>query len=149
MLALKRLVTILVMVFLLVALLLLLVPSVQASFADMFGSPESLFRGLFIAAVILLGLQLVTENLDSVLLRRDVAAREGKINELKARLYDHQMEQRIAADRPQSVPRTGVTTYPEPMPHTPTFPESDPALPNAPIDQPNSIIPPSSPSRPA
>jgi hypothetical protein len=147
MLALKRLVTILVMIFLLLALLVLLVPSVQNSFANMADSPESLFRGLFVTATVLLGLQLLTENLDSVLLRRDVAAREGKINELKARLYDHQLEQQRTAERPPVVPRTGVTTYPES--HQPTFPESDPALPNAPIDQPNSIIPPRNPNYPA
>ncbi|RSK42989.1 hypothetical protein [Hymenobacter perfusus] len=111
MLALKRLVTILVMVFLLLALLVLLLPSVKSSFAGMAGSPESLYFGLLVAAVVLLGLQLITENLDSTLLRRDVAAREGKINELKARLYDHQLEQR--PDRPLGAPRTGTTTLPE------------------------------------
>ncbi|RSK23843.1 hypothetical protein [Hymenobacter metallilatus] len=147
MLALKRLVTILVMVFLVLALLVLLIPSVQSSFASMAGAPESLYFGLFVAAVVLLGLQLITENLDSVLLRRDVAAREGKINELKARLYDHQLEQQRTAERPPVVPRTGVTTYPEP--HAPVFPESDPSLPNAPIDQPNSLIPPRNPNYPA
>jgi hypothetical protein len=112
MLALKRLVTILVMVFLLLALLVLLLPSVQSSFASMAGSPEGLYFGLLVAAVVLLGLQLITENLDSVLLRRDVAAREGKINELKARLYDHQLEQQ-RPDRPLGAPRTGTTTLPE------------------------------------
>lgn len=127
MLALKRLVTILVMVFLLLALLVLLLPSVQSSFASMAGSPQSLFFGLLVAAVVLLGLQLITENLDSTLLRRDVAARDGKINELKARLYDHQLEQQ-RPDRPLGAPRTGTTTLPEGyVAPTPTIPPTDAA----------------------
>ncbi|UOQ75820.1 hypothetical protein MUN84_14360 [Hymenobacter sp. 5516J-16] len=113
MLALKRLVTILVMVFLLLALLVLLLPSVRASFVGMAGTAEALYFALLIAAVVLLGLQLITENLDSTLLRREVAVREAKINELKARLYDHQMEQRTSADRPLGAPRTGTTTLPD------------------------------------
>ena len=138
MLALKRLVTILVMVFLLLALLVLLLPSVQASFVGMAGSPEALYYGLLIAAVVLLGLHLLTENLDSVMLRREVAVQERKVNELKARLYDHQMEQQRAAERPPIAPRTGVTTYPD----EPLYPQSDPSLSNAPLENPNTIIPP-------
>lgn len=146
MLALKRLVTILVMVFVLLALLVLLVPSVRSSFASMAGSYESLYFGLLIAAVVLLALQLITENLDSTLLRRNISLHEGKINELKARLYDQQMElrEREFQQRPGTVP--GTTTYPEPTPAAepsrPIFPQQDPSLPNAPISQPNSIIPP-------
>ena len=145
MLALKRLVTILVMVFLLLALLVLLVPAVRTSFAGMAGSSESLYFGLLLAAVVLLGLHLLTENLDSVMLRREVAAYERKVNELKARLYDHQMEQQRAAERPPIAPRTGVTTYPD----DPLYPQSDPSLSNAPLPKPNVIIPPAdSNSRP-
>ncbi|MBT9394607.1 hypothetical protein KLP40_15655 [Hymenobacter sp. NST-14] len=138
MLALKRLVTILVMVFLLLALLVLLIPSVQTSFVGMAGSPEALYYGLLVTAVVLLGLHLLTENLDSVLLRREVAAQERKVNELKARLYDHQMEQQRAAERPPISPRTGVTTYPDQA----LYPQSDSSLNNAPLENPDSIIPP-------
>lgn len=147
MLALKRLVTILVMVFLLLALLVLVLPSVRSGFESMAGSAQGLYFGLLVTAVVLLGLQLITENVDSALLRRDVAARDGKINELKARLYDHQMEQRNAAERTSSAAvRTGTTTYPEE--HRPVFPQSDPGLSNAPISRPNTIIPPDATTRP-
>jgi hypothetical protein len=133
MLAIKRLVTILVMVFVLLALLILLSPAVRNSFANMAGSPESLFFSLFIAAVVLLGLQLITENLDSVMLRREVASREGKINELKARLYDQQMEQQRLSERmPGTSARTGTTTIPDgyvaPAP-VPPAPSSTPYTP--------------------
>ena len=128
MLALKRLVTILVMVFLLLALLVLLLPSVQSSFAGMAGSAESLYFGLLVAAVVLLGLQLFTENIDSMILRRDVAAREGKINELKARLYDQQLEQQRTNTGSVGSPRTGTTTLPDGyVPPTPMIPPTDAA----------------------
>ncbi len=138
MLALKRLVTILVMIFLVLALLVLLLPSVQTSFVGMAGSPQALYYSLLVAAVLLLGLHLITENLDSTLLRREVAGYERKINELKARLYDQQLEQQRAAERPPVAPRTGVTTYPD----APLYPQSDPSLSNAPLENPNTIIPP-------
>ncbi len=41
---------------------------------------------------------------------------------------------------------TGTTAYPEPA--KPVFPQSDPALSNAPITNPNSIIPPDATDRP-
>ncbi|NVO85480.1 hypothetical protein [Hymenobacter terrestris] len=138
MLALKRLVTILVMIFLVLALLVLLLPSVQTSFVGMAGSAESLYYTLLAVAVVLLSLHLLTENLDSTLLRREMAASDRKINELKARLYDNQLEQQRAAERPPVSPRTGVTTYPD----QPLYPQSDPSLSNAPMQQPNTIIPP-------
>ncbi|MFD2783887.1 hypothetical protein ACFSX6_00350 [Hymenobacter rubripertinctus] len=138
MLALKRLVTILVMVFLLLALLVLLVPSVQTSFVGMAGSPQALYYSLLIAAVVLLALHLLTENLDSVLLRREVAVQERKVNELKARLYDHQMEQQRAAERPPISPRTGVTTYPEEA----LYPQPDPNLSNASLPDSATPLPP-------
>lgn len=146
MLALKRLVTILVMVFLLLALLVLLLPSVRASFVGMAGTPEALYFGLLIAAVVLLGLQLITENLDSVLLRREVTARDAKINELKARLYDYQMEQRTTTERAPGAPRTGTTTYPDGEPRS-GLSSSDPGLSNAP--HPTPLSPPDAPNRPA
>jgi|GEM_PF-1002460 len=153
MLAIKRLVTILVMVFVLLGLLLIFIPSVRSSAEGMFGNgPVGLYYALFITGVILLALQLITENLDSVLLRREVALHNGKINELKAKLYDQQSGPR---DR-DSQPRAGMTTAlppvvpaeptrPTPAPDVehPTFPQSDPGLVNAPLNQPNSIIHPS------
>ena len=94
MLALKRIVTVAVMVYLLLALLFLLFPAVRSSVAGL-GSGTSVvaqerdfFYVLGWVGVVVLGLQLVAENLDSSLLRRTVAQQDNKINELKAKLYD-------------------------------------------------------------
>ena len=112
MLVLKRLVTILVMVYVLLALLLILSPgSRDGLMAVTAGSNAAgFYYALFVTGAVLLVLQLITENLDSTLLRRNVAAYEGKINELKARLYDQQLEQRSPG---LGAPRTGTTVHPE------------------------------------
>ncbi|SHI29481.1 hypothetical protein SAMN02745146_0405 [Hymenobacter daecheongensis DSM 21074] len=164
MLAIKRLVTVLVMVFVLTGLLLVLVPSVRSSAEGMFSSgPVGLYYALFLAGLVLLGLQLITENLDSALLRREVAAHNSKVNELKAKLYDHQADQRAREfqQRPTATtaipPDYGTQTsrpapsQPAPDAEHPTFPQSDPGLLNRPLDQPNSIIntPPDPTNRPA
>ena len=130
MLVLKRLVTILVMVYVLLALLLILSPgSRDGLMAVTTGTNATgFYYALFIVGAVLLALQLITENLDSTLLRRDVAAREGKINELKARLYDQQLEMRSPA---AGTPRTGTTVHPEgyvtPAPVPPPAPRRDDA----------------------
>ena len=96
MLALKRIVTVAVMVYLLLALLFVLAPAVRATFTDMSSGLSALekerqfYYMLFLIGAGLLALQLITENLDSVLLRRTVSQHEGKVNELKAKLYDQQ-----------------------------------------------------------
>lgn len=115
MLALKRLVTVLVMVYLLLALLIILSPGSRDSLISVTAgsNPTNFYFGLFLIGAVLLTLQLITENLDSVLLRRDVASREGKINELKARLYDQQLEQRTTSSAGIGAPRTGTTVHPE------------------------------------
>lgn len=113
MLVLKRLVTILVMVYVLLALLLVLSPGSRDGLMAVTagtGNAVGFYYVLFVVGAVLLTLQLITENLDSTLLRRDISAREGKINELKARLYDQQMEQRGAAP---GATRTGTTVHPE------------------------------------
>lgn len=165
MLVLKRLVTILVMVYVLLALLLILSPgSRDGLMAVTAGTNETgFYYALFITGAVLLTLQLITENLDSVMLRRDVAAREGKINELKARLYDQQMEQRdreiqhraalasAAAPAAPTTPAPAVVETVRTVPvntsinsnPNPVFPQSDPSLPNTHLDNPNRIIPPS------
>ena len=96
MLALKRIVTVAVMVYLLLALLFILAPAVRSTVTGM-GSGLSVieqerqfFYVMFVIGAIVLTLQLITENLDSTLLRRAVNQHEGKINELKAKLYDTQ-----------------------------------------------------------
>jgi ABC-type multidrug transport system fused ATPase/permease subunit len=96
MLALKRIVTVAVMAYLLLALLFVLAPAVRTTFTDMSSGLSALekerqfYYMLFLIGAGLLALQLITENLDSVLLRRTVSQHEGKVNELKAKLYDHQ-----------------------------------------------------------
>ena len=114
MLVLKRLVTVLVMVYLLLVLLLVLSPGSRDGLMSVAagGNPTNFYYGLFLIGGVLLLLQLLTENLDSVLLRRDVASREGKINELKARLYDQQLEQRGPGATVGGT-RTGTTVHPE------------------------------------
>ncbi|TGE14829.1 hypothetical protein [Hymenobacter elongatus] len=169
MLAFKRLVTILVMVYLLLALLFVFSPAARDTFASAFNLSgdaglATFYNTLFLVGAVLLGLQLVVENLDSALLRRETAALNGKINELKAKLYDHQLDQREREfqQRPAPTPTTvGATTIyqsaPVPAPamptstpahdvEHPTFPQSDPGLMNAPVQQPNTIIPPSPPT---
>ena len=92
MLALKRIVTVAVMVYLLAALLFLLFPAVRATVGGFSGSDpyheRDFFRMLCWIGVGVLGLHLLTENLDSILLRRTVDQQDSKINELKAKLYD-------------------------------------------------------------
>ena len=148
MLALKRIVTVAVMVYLLLALLFILAPAVRSTVTGM-GSGLSVieqerqfFYVMFVIGAIVLTLQLITENLDSTLLRRAVNQNEGKINELKAKLYDTQ--QRPTAPVIQGSRtidgRLTNTTLPtsttenrtaDRLPQ-PTFPQSDPSLSNTP-----------------
>jgi hypothetical protein len=97
MLALKRIVTVAVMVYLLLALLFLLFPALRTSISGVAGNgapgpyqERDFFMMLCWVGVVILGLHLITENLDSTLLRRNVAQQDNRINELKAKLYDVQ-----------------------------------------------------------
>lgn len=155
MLALKRIVTVAVMVYLLLALLFLFAPAVRSSVMGMsselsdLAKERAFYYALFAVGAGLLALHLITENLDSVLLRRRVSQNEGKINELKAKLYDHQqrtaapvlagsrtVDGRLsAASVPESHAASPVSTtenrtadhLPQPL-----FPQSDPSLSNTP-----------------
>jgi len=149
MLALKRIITVAVMVYLLLALLFILAPAVRSSVMGI-GSGLSVleqerqfFYTMFVIGAVVLALQLVTENLDSSLLRRVVNQNEGKINELKAKLYDHQ-QRSTAPVVPGSRTIDGRITEPAipatrplenrsaaPLPQ-PTFPQNDPNLSNTP-----------------
>jgi hypothetical protein len=154
MLALKRIVTVAVMIYLLLALLFILVPAVRTSVMGMGSGLSAIeqerqfFYVMFVIGAVLMALHLLTENLDSVLLRRTVVQHEGKINELKARLYDQQQRTGIAPPTAGSrtidgrnldtpVVREPTTTYPigtrptDLLPQ-PTFPQSDPSLSNTP-----------------
>ena len=148
MLALKRIVTVAVMIYLLLALLFVLAPAVRSTVTGM-GSGLSVleqerqfFYTMFVIGAVILALHLLTENLDSVLLRRAVAQHEGKINELKAKLYDTQ--QRTTAPvipgartidgrltDPAFHPSATGNQTPDQLPR-PTFPQNDPSLPNTP-----------------
>ena len=119
---LKRFVSAVVVVYLLLAVLFLLVPSVRSTIAEMgngTNQTEDFFRVLAWIGVLVLGLQLVVENLDSALLRRSVSSQDDKINELKARLYDHQQKAdnraatQAATQVPLSAPAPPATSYPE------------------------------------
>ena len=94
MLALKRIVTVAVMVYLLLAVLFFLFPAVRSSVAglnstgSLVDDERNFFYVLAIIGAVVLALELVVENLDSSLLRREVGKQDGKINELKAKLYD-------------------------------------------------------------
>ena len=143
MLALKRIVTVAVMIYLLLALLFVLVPAVRSSVMGIGSGLSAIeqerqfFYVMFVIGAVIMALHLLTENLDSVMLRRTVTQHEGKINELKARLYDQQ--QRTSITPPATGPRTidgrnlnaPVVRPAEPLPH-PTFPQQDPSLSNTP-----------------
>ena len=152
MLALKRIVTVAVMVYLLLALLFILVPAVRTSVADMgagLSVPEKerqFFYVMFVIGTVIMALHLLTENLDSVMLRRTVTQHEGKINELKAKLYDQQQRTAVPAAGPrtvdgrtldapvvreQPVAYSAETRLADPLPQ-PTFPQNDPSLSNTP-----------------
>jgi len=158
MLALKRIVTIAVMIYLLLALLFVFVPAVRTSVMGMGTGLSALeqerqfYYTLFVIGAVVLALQLLTENLDSSLLRRTVNQHEGKINELKAKLYDHQQRGTTsnAPMTPGSRTIDGRLTEPtitqsqaagtvsstenrtaDHLPQ-PTFPQSDPSLSNTP-----------------
>lgn len=139
MVALKRFVSVVVVVYLLLALLFLLVPAVRASVADL-GSALSavererdLFQLLATIGAVILAVHLVVENLDSSILRRNVAKQDGRINELKAKLYDQQQTSPPLATGPLGAP-AGRYEAPAAAPESeyPLFPQSDPSLPNTP-----------------
>lgn len=95
--ALKRIVTVVVMVYLLIALLFLLFPALRVSISGMAGNgapgpyqERDFFMALCWVGLVVLGLHLVVENLDSALLRRTATQQDNRINELKAKLYDVQ-----------------------------------------------------------
>jgi hypothetical protein len=135
MLFLKRVVTVLALVYLLLALLLLFFPFVRTSTVGIFSAYSlpmeiNMLLGFTWASVIIVGMLLIFENLDSGLLRRSASKQEQKINELKAQLFD---AQRALAAAPiisgspttTSVPNVplapGATAYHTPPTTPPTY----------------------------
>jgi hypothetical protein len=119
MLFLKRIVTIIALVYLLLMLLILFFPFVRSSTVGIFSAYSlpmeiNLLLGFAWASVGVIGLLLLFENLDSSLLRRNIAKQEQKINELKAELFD--------AKKPVTPPITGPTSYPTAYDARPTPP---------------------------
>ena len=127
MLFLKRIVTVLALVYLLLALLLLLFPAVRYSVAVLSQGANStemernFLLGFTWAGVGAVALLLLVENLDSGLLRRRVGKQEQKINELKAQLFD--------AQRPRTTPPAAAYPPPPGQPRPPgvAYPPADPA----------------------
>ena len=153
MLTLKRIVTVAVMIYLLLALLFVLVPAVRAAVMgvgpglSLIEQERQFFYVMFVIGGVILALQLLTENLDSLLLRRSVSQREGKINELKAKLYDTQQRTTapvipgsrtidgrlpIASAPERSVASSSSENRTTDHLPQPTFPQSDPSLSNTP-----------------
>lgn len=117
---LKRIVTVIALVYLLLALLILFFPFVRTSTVGIFSAYSlpmevNMLLGFTWASVAVIGLLLIFENIDSGLLRRTVNQQERKINELKAQLFD--------AKKPLGPPSSGsVASYPssyDTLPPTP------------------------------
>ncbi|MDO7887558.1 hypothetical protein [Hymenobacter cheonanensis] len=131
MLFLKRIVTVLALVYLLLALLILFFPFVRSSTVGIFSVYSlpmeiNMLLGFTWASVFIMGLLLVFENLDSGLLRRSASKQEQKINELKAQLFDTQKALAAAPTMHSSPPgissAPGATAYPPTYNTPPTTP---------------------------
>lgn len=130
MLFLKRIVTVLALVYLLLALLILFFPFVRTSSVGIFSAYSlpmeiNMLLGFTWASVFIVGLLLVFENLDSGLLRRNASKQEQKINELKAQLFDTQKALAAAptiAAAPGIPSAPGATAYPPTHNTPPTTP---------------------------
>ncbi|WP_151089275.1 hypothetical protein [Hymenobacter baengnokdamensis] len=120
MLFLKRIVTVLALVYLLLALLILFFPFVRTSTVNIFSIYSqtmeiNLLLGFAWASVVVVTLLLIFENIDSSLLRRSVTQQDHKINELKAQLYD--------VKKPLAPPTSGpAAPYPTAYDAPPTTP---------------------------
>jgi hypothetical protein len=132
MLALKRFVTIVVMVYLLLAVLFFLFPAVRTSVAEL-GSGTSptenernFYQLLALIGAVVLALQLVIENIDSSVLRRTLSQQDSKVNELKAKLYDYQ---------------SGPAATSAPAVSYPTAAEAAAQRPHTSSDAPGSVLP--------
>ncbi|SMB87282.1 hypothetical protein SAMN00120144_1526 [Hymenobacter roseosalivarius DSM 11622] len=147
MLGFKRLVNVVVMVYLLLALLFILMPASRDFMMSSMGLSGDLglatfYNTMFVIGAVLLALELIVENLYNVALKRDLSRQEGKVNELKARLYDHQMEQRdrdlqarpVTTAAP-AAPTRPVTTAAPVVPVTPVAPPT-PVAPTTPAPTP-------------
>jgi hypothetical protein len=156
MLILRRIITVAVMVYLLLALLFAVTTGARDAMMGITGNsnPAEFWYVMALIGAGLLLLQLLTENAYTVAIRRDITRHELKVNELKAKLYDQQLEQRAVDTRPGgttvprpepapgSIPRGSMTT---PAPHTTAVPPPSAAdLP--PAAEPPTTLPPTYPN---
>lgn len=131
MLAFKRLVTVAALVYLLLAVLFFLFPAVRSSVAGLNGSgsvvddERNFFYVLAAIGAVVLALEVVVENLDSSLLRREALKQDGKINELKAKLYDVHQPATGTHNPSVSYPTAAAAADAEHAPH-PTNPPTTP-----------------------
>jgi hypothetical protein len=121
---LKRVVTILALIYLLLALLILFFPFVRTSTVGIFSAYSlpleiNMLLGFMWASVAVVGLLLIFENIDSGLLRRTVNQQEKKINELKAQLFD--AKKPIAPPVTNPVAPYPTSSYNTPPPTPPTY----------------------------
>ncbi|RAK66665.1 hypothetical protein DLM85_10620 [Hymenobacter edaphi] len=119
------------MVYLLLTLLFVVTAGARDAMMALTGNqdPASFWYVMTLIGAALLLLLLLTENAYNVAMRRDISRHEMKVNELKAKLYDHQLEQRdrdvrtatTAVPRPEpapgAIPRGGITP-PAPTPYS-------------------------------
>jgi hypothetical protein len=131
MLAFKRIVTVAALLYLLLAVLFFLFPAVRSSVAGLNGSgsavddERSFFYVLALIGAAILALEVVVENLDSSLLRREASKQESKVNELKAKLYDvqHVTAAGAAATHQPSVSYPTATQAAEAAERNPRLPD--------------------------
>lgn len=126
MLIIRRIATVAVMVYLLLALLFAITGGARDAMMALSGNqnPADFWYVMTLIGAGLLLLLLLTENAYNVAMRRDITRHEQKVNELKARLYDNQMEQREPGVRP-------ATTVPRPEPAPGAIPRGGMSAPPA------------------
>ena len=122
----KRAVTVLALIYLLLTLLVLFFPFVRSSTVGIFSVYSlpmeiNLLLGFAWASVVVVGLLLISENIDSGLLRRTVTQQERKINELKAQLYETQQPVAAPVANPASTSYPTPTAYNTPPTTPPTY----------------------------
>jgi hypothetical protein len=97
----KRVVTVLALVYLLLALLILFFPFVRSSTVGIFSvyslpMEVNLLLGFLWASVVVVGLLLIFETINSGLLRRSISKQDQQLTQVKTQLHE--------AQRPASVP---------------------------------------------
>ncbi|KAA9331617.1 hypothetical protein F0P96_15405 [Hymenobacter busanensis] len=142
--ALRRFLTVVVMVFLLLSLLFISLPGARDAMMSMTGGDRADFWfTMTVIGTLLLLLQLLVENVHGVSLRRDITRHEMKVNELKAKLYDHHLDREGRPAMPASVHTGTGPTFTPPAPAPNAIPRTGTAVPPpSAADLPPSAVPP-------